>query len=166
MKKILAIILAVAAVLSVGAIAFAVSSPVPNPAPVGPGENETAFEIADADGETKSTVPVEAVKATAIDKADTLSEEDAAAFKAAYEEIQNLKDGKVYRFFWLAIDEEAAGEDFEGLSEGNALVYKFTCPGENVRVTVNSKEMKVESLGSNKYKAFLTETGAVAVITD
>lgn len=166
MKKILAIILAVAAVLSIGAVAFAVSSPVPNPAPVAPTEKETEFEVADADGETKSTIPAEAVKTTAIDKADSLSEEDAAAFKAAYEEIQNLKDGKVYKFFWLAIDEEAAGEGFEGLGEDNALLYKFTCPGENVRVTVNSKEMKVENTEDNKYVAYLTEAGAVAVITD
>lgn len=165
MKKFLAIILAVAAVLSIGAVAFAVSSPAPNPAPVIV-EEESGFEIADAEGTDIAVLPAKAVETTAIDKADSLSEEDAKAFKEAYEEIQNLKDGKVYKFFWLAINEEAAGEDFQGLSEDNSLVYKFTCPGENVRVTVNSKEMKVDDLGDNKYKAFLTETGAVAIIID
>ena len=169
MKKILAIILAVAAVLSIGAVAFAVSSPVPAPAGV---SAKATYDIADpaevkdTDIPVKSTIPAEAVKTTAIDKADSLSEEDAAAFKAAYEEIQNLKDGKVYKFFWLAIDEEAAGEDFEGLDEDNALVYRFTCPGENVRVTVNGKEMTVVDFGSSKYAALLTEAGAVAIVTD
>ncbi len=165
MKKFLAIILAITAVLSIGAVAFAVSSPAPNPAPVIV-EEESEFEIADAEGADVAVLPAKAIETTAIDKADSLSEEDAAAFKAAYEEIQNLKDGKVYKFFWLAINEEAAGEDFQGLSEDNSLVYKFTCPGENVRVAVNGKDMKVENVSGSKYKSFLTETGAVAIITD
>ena len=171
MKKIIAIALALACVLSLSVCAFAAGSPIYRPDPVAPKEDD-GWDITDdgkvdvekGDVPVHTTIPKDAVKTIAIDKAtEELSEEDAAAFQAAYDAVKDLKDVSVFKFFWLIVDEEKAGLK---ISAEDALVYCFSCPGENVKVTVNGKDMKVVDNGDGKYTASLTETGAVAILCD
>ena len=42
----------------------------------------------------------------------------------------------------------------------------FTCTGDNVVVLVNGKPMKVVKLDGDKYVAYLTEFGAISILTD
>ena len=171
MKKVISLILLPTLILSLGASAFAAGSPKKDPSPYYPvtPKDKESFEVIegdDVDG-VKMTVPVEAIKITLIENADKeLSEEDAAAFKAAYEEVKKIQDALVVKFFWLDVDADLAGEDFTGLDAKNALVYTFECDGENVRVLLNGKEVKVIDRGNGTYSAILSELGAVAVLVD
>ena len=174
MKKVISLILLLTLILSLGASAFAAGSPKKEPYnPVTPKKN--TFDITDDDKvdvdkkdvPVEYRIPAEAVIVTLVENADeALSKEDAAAFKAAYEEVKKIQDALVVNFFWVDIDADLAGDDFTGLDAQNALVYTFECEGENVRVLLNGKEVKVIDRGNGVYSAILPEAGAVAVLVD
>ena len=172
MKKVISLILLLTLILSLGASAFAAGSPKKDPpvTPVKATFDITEVEKVDADKKiipVKYRIPAEAVIVTLVENADeALSKEDAAAFKAAYEEVKKIQDALVVNFFWVDVDADLAGDDFTGLDAQNALVYTFECEGENVRVLLNGKEVKVIDRGNGVYSAILPEAGAVAVLVD
>ena len=167
MKKSLSFVIVLAVMMSLCVSAFAADSPKPDPAPTQKG----GIEITDAskvDVEkgtypVNGTFPSKALKTVAINQAEKLlSEEDGKAFKAAYEEAQAMEDCKVYKCYWMYVDEELA-DGFKGVSSSSALAIKFTCPGKDVRFLVNGNEMQVISKGGSSYIAIVTETGTVTI---
>ena len=172
MKKVISLILLLTLIMSLGASAFAAGSPKKDP-PVTP--VKATFDITEVDKvdvdkkeiPVKYRIPAEAVIVTLVENADeALNKEDAAAFKAAYEEVKKIQDALVVNFFWVDVDADLAGDDFTGLDAQNALVYTFECEGENVRVLLNGKEVKVIDRGNGLYSAILPEAGAVTVLVD
>jgi hypothetical protein len=172
MKKVLAMILVLAAILSLGVSAFADGSPV---APGSDGGNpdlgwadvttrvpaakkEDKLVAYDKDGNVIGEF--ELGKEVAVGNADKLSEEDKEAFLAAYEDAQNIKDSVVKDFFWLPIPKELENVDFAYVE------YKFYCAGKNVKLFVNGHEMEVDHIKGNEYKAKLTEFGAIMITCD
>lgn len=178
MKRILSAVIVLAVIMGFCVSAFAASPDVPNgKSPVSKPVNVqvddggvialTAVSKVDLEKGTYQiigTIPANALKTVAIDKADKLlDEEDAKAFKAAYEDAQKLKGRKVYKCYWLDIDEELAGKEFKGVGKDNALALKFTCPGDDVKFAVNGNEMDVIAGSGDSYTAIATETGAVVI---
>ena len=162
MKKFLSFVIVLVMLMSLTVTAFAAGSPT-----VGPGGGDNGdiavVDPSNPDG-PKVVIPAKAIKTVTIDQADKLlSAEDAKAFKAAYDEAMAMEDCKVYKCFWLFIDEELVGEDFPGISENCALAYKFSCPGEGVKLYVNGNEMKTVKENGKSYTAYLTELGAVTI---
>ena len=119
------------------------------------------FDIVDDADETVATVPVEEVVIVPVKEANQLSDEDKEAFLAAYEEAKAVEDKVVKYFFWVDIP-----ETYKNTDDFSAFKFTFTCTGENVVVLVNGKPMKVVKLANNKYCAYLTEFGALSVLTD
>ena len=173
MKKILALALACVMMLSLGAAAMAVapaSDPEPTATPVVKSETaaasqttvttytaakatqkaeETSAEFTDADNAdlTKN------VTVTAIEDVKSLSEADAAAFQAAYDDAAAMENAVVVSCFWISYDGSFP------------IYYHFACEGEGVGVQVNGNEMEVASEGENAYVATITEAGAIVVYT-
>ena len=204
MKKVFALFLVFALVMSLGVSAFAANSPV-SPSgsdegditvpvvPVIPDEEEDedkdengnmipdeledeaeagaededantkegfVFDIVDDSDETVAVVPAEELIIVPVKEADQLSDEDKEAFLAAYEEAKAVEDKLVKYFFWLDVP-----ETYKNVEDFSAFKFTFTCTGDNVVVLVNGKPMKVVKLDGNKYCAYLTEFGAVSILT-
>ena len=169
MKNALALILALAVVLSLGVAAFAASSPEGSPAEApkvyyyGPPldtlkKDAGLLEAYDANDKKIGDIPAEDVTQVVVGDADKLEAADKETFLAAYEEAKAVESKAVKFFYWLQV---------KNLPEGCAYVkYPFTCSGENVQVTVNGNEMEVVSLGGDGYYAKLTEFGSVAILCD
>ncbi len=169
MKNALALILALAVVLSLGVAAFAGSSPEGSPAEApkeyyyGPPldtlkKDAGLLEAYDANDKKIGDIPAEDVTQVVVGDADKLEAADKETFLAAYEEAKAVESKAVKFFYWLQV---------KNLPEGCAYVkYPFTCSGENVQVTVNGNEMEVVSLGGDEYYAKLTEFGSVAILCD
>lgn len=161
MKKFLSFAIVIMLMMGLCVSAFAAGSPQPQPTDP---QTEPIVIIDPSNPEQNITIPANAVKMVTIDKADILlNEEDAKTFKAAYEDAQKLEDVKVYKCYWLYVDEKLAGKDFKGIDENNVLPFKFTCPGEDVKLFVNNHEMKVVHDRGISYIAHLTETGTVTI---
>ena len=205
MKKVFALFLVFALVMSLGVSAFAASSPVAGGgagseegeitipvAPLAPVEEEEdedkdenenmipdeleaelededdaattegfVFDIVDDSDDTVAVVPAEELIIVPVKEADQLSDEDKEAFLAAYEEAKAVKDKLVKYFFWLDVP-----ETYKNVEDFSAFKFTFTCTGDNVVVLVNGKPMKVVKLDGNKYCAYLTEFGALSILTD
>ena len=181
MKKFLSALLVIVLVCSFAVSAFATSPaaeeadedsssalPVIEPETVSvtkeDGTEEEVLGFAVCDLETDAVdgvIPAEEVKATPVDEADTLSEEDAAAFLEEYEKVKAIDDKAVVYFFWLEAPENA-------LKDGEYLKFVFKCKGENVKVTVNGEEMEVKPVEdkADTYLAKLTKLGAIAITCD
>ena len=168
MKKTLSFIIVIAISLSLCIPAFAVGSPQPNPTIPQPVDvfitDDAKVDVEKGTYPIENSIPAAAVKQVAVNQAEKfLSEEDAESFKAAYEEAMAMDDCKVYKCFWLYVDEAFITESFKGVSKESALVISFTCPGEDVKAYVNGNEMKVIHEEGNSYIAILTETGTVTI---
>jgi len=124
-------------------------------------EGEFAFDVVDAEDETIGAVPASEVTIVPVKAADQLPEKDKEAFLKAYEEAKAVKDKVVKYFFWVDIP-----ESYKSDSNFDAMKFTFTCTGDNVVVLVNGKPMKVVKLDGDKYVAYLTEFGAISILTD
>lgn len=168
MKKVFALVLAFALVLSMGVVAFAAPSPTSGSvSDQGWGEFTTrvapvkkGMELYDAEDKLLTVVPEEDVIQLPIDEAAKLNAEDEAAFLAAYEEAQAVEGKLVKYFYWVDIPEKYKTDDFVWAK------YEFKCAGENVEVTVNGHPMEVVHVDGVDYYAKLTEFGAVAIMCD
>ena len=168
MKKTLSFLLVICLFASMATGVYAAGSPKPNPVVPQTIEvivtDDAKVDVEKGTYPIESTIPAESVKQVAVNQADKLlGEEDAAAFKAAYEEAMAMDDCKVYKCFWLYVDEDLAGEEFKGVSVSSALAIKFSCPGKDVKFFVNGNEMKVIHEKGASYVAILTETGTVTI---
>ena len=173
MKKVFALILAFALVMSMGVLAFAeekVVSPdnggsaatvdlgwgmFPIPAPAKKG-----LELYKADDKLLAVVPEEEVVQLPVGQAAELNAEDEEAFLAAYEAAKAVEGKVVKYFYWVDVPESYKTEDFAWAK------YEFKCAGENVEVTVNGHPMEVVHVDGVDYYAKLTELGAVAIMCD
>ena len=124
-------------------------------------EGEFAFDVVDAKDETVAAVPASEVTIVPVKAADQLPEKDKEAFLKAYEEAKAVKDKVVKYFFWVDIP-----ESYKSDSNFDAMKFTFTCTGDNIVVLVNGKPMKVVKLDGDKYVAYLTEFGAISILTD
>ena len=152
MKKVFALVLAFALVMSLGVTAFAGSSgggassastvdlgwgnfTVAKPAPA-----KNGMELYGADDKVIATVPEDLI---------------------AIVPVAQAVEGKVVKYFyWIDIPEDYKTEDFAWAK------YEFKCAGENVEVTVNGNPMEVVHVDGVDYYAKLTEFGAVAIMCD
>lgn len=181
MKKVFALVLAFALVMSMGVLAFAekdvpsAEEPVPVPseggaaAPdLGWGEFTTrvappakkGLELYDAEDKLLVVVPDEEVTLLPVDEAAELDAEAEEAFLAAYEDAKAVEGKVVKYFYWIDIPESYKTEDFAWAK------YEFKCAGENVEVTVNGNPMEVVHVDGVDYYAKLTEFGAIAIMCD
>ena len=124
-------------------------------------EGEFAFDVVDAKDETVAAVPASEVTIVPVKAADQLPEKDKEAFLKAYEEAKAVEDKVVKYFFWVDIP-----ESYKSDSNFDAMKFTFTCTGDNVVVLVNGKPVKLVKLDGNKYVAYLTEFGAISILTD
>jgi len=178
MKKVFALVLAFALVLSLGVSAFADVKSSSSPTTGGDaavkdegwGEFTTAvpaapvkmgMEVHDGEHEDKllAVVPNEELTMLPVDEAAELSAEDEEAFLAAYEEAKAVEGKVVKYFYWIDVPEQYK-------TEGAWFRLDFKCAGENVEVTVNGKPMEVVHVDGVDYYAKLTELGAVAIMCD
>ena len=124
-------------------------------------EGELTFDVVDANDEAVVAIPLSEVTIVPLKAADQLPEKDKEAFLKAYEEAKAVKDKVVKYFFWIDIP-----ESYKSDSNFDSLKFTFTCTGDNVVVLVNGKPMKVVKLDGDKYAAYLTEFGAISILTD
>ena len=157
MKKFVSVLLVIAIFMSLGVSALAGGSPVARNR-AGGGEG---LRIYNSDDVLIAVVPEKEVIRLAIGSADKLSEEDKAAFQAAYDEVKDLEGKVVRRFLWLDVPDK-----YKELEDFAYARYDFGSMGQNVYLTMNGKEMDVTRLGSGRYFAKLTEFGAIAIISD
>ena len=172
MKKVFALVLAFALVMSLGVTAFAGSSgggassastvdlgwgnfTVAKPAPA-----KNGMELYGADDKVIATVPEDLIAIVPVAQAAELNAEDEEAFLAAYEDAQAVEGKVVKYFYWIDVPEDYKTEDFAWAK------YEFKCAGENVEVTVNGNPMEVVHVDGVDYYAKLTEFGAVAIMCD
>ena len=173
MKKVFALVLAFALVMSLGVLAFAdekVSSPTgggsastvdlgwgtfPVPVPAKKG-----MELYGAEDKVIAVVEEENVIQLPVGQAAELNDEDEEAFLAAYEDAKAVEGKVVKYFYWIDIPEKYKTDDFTWAK------YEFKCAGENVEVTVNGHPMEVVHVDGVDYYAKLTEFGAVAIMCD
>ena len=171
MKKVFALVLAFALVMSLGVTAFAGSSGGGSSSPatvdIGWGEFTTATAPAKAtthiygkDDKEIAEIDESSVVILPVGEADKLPEADKEAFLAAYEEAKAVEGKVVKYFYWIDIPEKYKTEDFAWAK------YEFKCAGENVEVTVNGNPMEVVHVDGVDYYAKLTEFGAVAIMCD
>ena len=173
MKKVFALVLAFALVMSMGVLAFAekdVTSPqgggsastvdldwgpftVPAPAKKG-------MELYNSEDKLIAVVEEEEIIQLPVGQAAELGAEDEEAFLAAYEDAKAVEGKVVKYFYWIDIPEKYKTEDFAWAK------YEFKCAGENVEVTVNGNPMEVVHVDGVDYYAKLTEFGAVAIMCD
>lgn len=182
MKRLLALLLALTLVLSLGVAAFAdeksegadaaktgVRSPTGGDggavSDLGWGEFTTpkapveeGMEIYNAAGEKIGIVPAEEVIQLAIGEADKLSPEDKEAFLKAYDEVKTIEDEVVMYFYWLDVPEKYKTDDAAWFK------YSFKAPGINVRALINGKPLDVVHVKGVEYYAKLTELGALTVL--
>ena len=124
-------------------------------------EGELTFDVVDAKDEAVAAVPASEVTIVPVKAADQLPEKDKEAFLKAYEEAKAVQDKVVKYFFWVDIP-----ESYKSDSNFDAMKFTFTCTGDNVVVLVNGKPVKLVKLDGNKYVAYLTEFGAISILTD
>ena len=171
MKKVFALVLAAALVMSMGVVAFAASpsgSSSASTVDLGWGDftvatapaNKATAEVHDADDKVIATVDPASVIQVPVGEADKLSPADKEAFLAAYEEAKAVEGKVVKYFYWIDIPEEFKTDDFAWFR------FDFKCAGENVEVTVNGHPMEVVHVDGVDYYAKLTEFGAVAIMCD
>ena len=173
MKKVFALVLAFALVMSMGVLAFAekdVTSPqgggsastvdlgwgpftVPAPAKKG-------MELYNSEDKLIAVVEEEEIIQLPVGQAAELGAEDEEAFLAAYEDAKAVEGKVVKYFYWIDIPEKYKTEDFAWAK------YEFKCAGENVEVTVNGNPMEVVHVDGVDYYAKLTEFGAIAIMCD
>lgn len=163
MKKIIALLLALCLVASIGTAALAAPSvhkeePSFPKIPEGAGI-EIRFMIDDA---VDYVIPTENVIFVSLYDADSLEGSDKEAFLAAYEDVKAIKDQVVKYFFWLDVTDE-----YQEIPEDEYASFRFICTGKNVKVLVNGEEAEVEALEEeNSYLAKLPSFGAVAILCD
>ena len=168
MKKVFALVLAFALVMSLGVVAFAdVMSDTPSSVvDLGWGEftvsapAKKGMDLYDADDKLITSVPDDEVIQVPVGQAAELNAEDEEAFLAAYEAAKAV-EGKVVKYFYgVDIPESYKTDDFAWAK------YEFKCAGENVEVTVNGNPMEVVHVSGVDYYAKLTEFGALAIMCD
>lgn len=174
MKKVFALVLAFALVMSLGVVAFAadVKSPtVPTGGSTVPelgwgmyttrlAPSERELKLYDKEDYNYDSVPWTDVTELPVDASAELPEEQEEAFLAAYEAVKAIEDKVVKYFFWLDIPEGYKTEQLVWAK------YEFKCAGENVEVTVNGNPMEVVHVKGVDYYAKLTEFGALAILCD
>ena len=157
MKRFVALVLVLVMAAALSVTAFAAGSQV-GPGPGNQGENTTTIGIYNSEDKRIAKAPVTTATPS---RAKKLADADREAFLKAYEDAKNIKDRVVRSFFWLDIPEKY--KTMDGFAYAK---YNFTAKGENVKLTVNGKEMEVVSEGGTKYYAKLTEFGSICVTSD
>ncbi len=158
MKKVLAFLLVVSVVLSMGVTALAAGSPKPPQPKV---NVPAGLGIYNEDGKRIAAVPAKDVLKLNVGGADKLDAADKDKFLAAYEEAKNTEGKTVRHFFWLDVPEEY--KTMDGFAYAK---YYFGSRGQNITVTVNGNPMEVVKLGHGAYYAKLTEFGVVSIVSD
>ena len=156
MKKILAFALVLVLMMSLSVTAFAAGSPKKEEGG-GAGSMFFNYHLYDKDGKETGVLHSSKVRKISVGNAYRLGDEDQEKFLKEYEEIKNDPDSLVRYFFWLDVDKDALPSDFAYFG------YYFTCPGKDVKLSVNGKDMEVERVSGNLYLAKLTEFGRVAI---
>ena len=159
MKKILAFALALTLILSISVTAFADKSPSAS-AEVAVGPDDYALEVCNSSDKVIDLVPSNKITRLGVGQAGSLDEADRKTFLDNYEEVKKITDKLVLYFFWLDV------KNYEKPADFAYYRYWFSCSGENVKVTVNGKEMSVVNVEGSRYYAKLTELGAIAIICD
>ncbi len=155
MKKTLALILALAVVLSLGVAAFAAGSQ--EDAPAAEPYTGPVYKAFDENGNPVGKLFINDLKVFSVGEAGKLDAADKEAFLAAYENAKNVEGKAVKYFFWISVK----------LPAGAAYVeYPITCSGKNVEMTLNGKEVELVNVSGNDYIAKVTESGYAAVFCD
>ena len=165
MKKLFAVVLAAALVMSLGVTAFAAGSETPEEASAyytTPYVVRTSgtMDLYKVDDSSYYSVPSGEVMELTPADVDKLSAEVQESFLAAYEQVKGI-EGKLVKYFcWIDVPADYLTKDFAYAR------YDFSCEGENVQVFVNGNEMEVVHVAGIDYYAKLTEFGALWILVD
>ena len=92
---------------------------------------------------------------------DTLNKEAADALKAAHDEAEKIEGKSLKHSYFFYVPETYT------IDEDHYAKYLFSCPGENVEVSVNGNPVEVVSVnGRTSYIAKVTERGCITITVD
>ena len=185
MKKSIAFLMIFAIVLSLSASAFAIYMPADgttgtlypddprppyNPTPNNP-QGETPFIPAVSnvglliclmeDDTLHQFVPMYQVTNVEYKDRDKLAKADAEALKEAHDTAKQLEGKSLKQSYYFSVP------DFYDVDEDHYAKYVFSCPGNNVEVSVNGNPVEVVSInGRTSYIAKVTERGCITITID
>ena len=181
MKKSIAFLMIFAIVLSLGASAFAVympagtagtrypDDPFYNPAPNNPDgephivkETDVGLLICLMEDDTiHQFVPMPLVTNVEYKDRDKLAKADAEALKEAHDAAKQIEGKSLKQSYFFSVP------DNYDVDEEHYAKYVFSCPGNNVEVSVNGNPVEVVSInGRTSYIAKVTERGCITITVD
>ena len=92
---------------------------------------------------------------------DKLAKADAEALKEAHDTAKQLEGKSLKQSYYFSVP------DFYDVDEDHYAKYVFSCPGNNVEVSVNGNPVEVVSInGRTSYIAKVTERGCITITVD
>ena len=187
MKKSVAVLMILALVLSLGASAFAATSPYPDgygtyypddygydfdydfyPPGQGPRERQRVVQTDVGlliclmeDDTVYQFVPMPQVVNVEYKNRDQLRKEDAEALKEAHDAAKQIEGKSLKQSYFFTVPSTYT------VDEEHYAKYVFSCPGNNVEVSVNGNPVEVVSInGRTSYVAKVTERGCITITVD
>ena len=182
MKKSVAVLMILAIVLSLGASAFADraqqawESPDYYPDDYYPGDyypqgqqpqskpavsNVGLLICLMEDDTIHQFVPMPLVTNVEYKDRDKLAKADAEALKEAHDAAKQIEGKSLKQSYYFSVP------DFYDVDEDHYAKYVFSCPGNNVEVSVNGNPVEVVSInGRTSYIAKVTERGCITITVD
>ena len=176
MKKSVAVLMILAIVLSLGASAFAERIPdgyypdfypddyyPQGQQPQGkPAVSNVGLLICLMEDDTiHQFVPMYQVTNVEYKDRDKLAKADAEALKEAHDTAKQLEGKSLKQSYYFSVP------DFYDVDEDHYAKYVFSCPGNNVEVSVNGNPVEVVSInGRTSYIAKVTERGCITITVD
>ena len=187
MKKSIAFLLIFAIVLSLSASAFAATAlrdPYPSVTDTGtyddggydfdydypqsqkpqgkPAQSNVGLLICLMEDDTiHQFVPMPLVTNVEYKDRDKLAKADAEALKEAHDAAKQLEGKSLKQSYYFSVP------DFYDVDEDHYAKYVFSCPGNNVEVSVNGNPVEVVSInGRISYIAKVTKRGCITITVD
>ena len=176
MKKSVAVLMILAIVLSLGASAFAERIPdgyypdfypddyyPQGQQPQGkPAVSNVGLLICLMEDDTiHQFVPMYQVTNVEYKDRDKLAKADAEALKEAHDAAKQIEGKSLKQSYYFSVP------DFYDVDEDHYAKYVFSCPGNNVEVSVNGNPVEVVSInGRTSYIAKVTERGCITITVD
>ena len=170
MKKVIAFALVFVLLLGINMTAFAAGTTSPsstdsssNYTTATPADGRVSrhgLDVCNNSDDTIDTVPSNRIIRLAVGQAGVLGHDDKNAFMSAFSAVREIKDRLVKYFYWLNTNGYEKPDDFAYFK------LTFKCAGENVKVSVNGKDVEVVHVDGNEYFAKLPELGAIAISCD
>ena len=106
-------------------------------------------------------VPMPLVTNVEYKDRDKLAKADAEALKEAHDAAKQIEGKSLKQSYYFSVP------DFYDVDEEHYAKYVFSCPGNNVEVSVNGNPVEVVSInGRTSYIAKVTERGCITITVD